>query len=85
MCGDFASNTVACLSTLVDDVVYPLLSNKFNRYKWPEVIVKDVDNHMQSIRNTIAEVKGTLVNKTILPIQMGIEEILAIGEKIISG
>lgn len=80
-----SSNTVACLSALVDEVVYPLLSNSLNRYSWPEVIVKDIDNQMQSIRNTIAEVKGTLVNKTILPIPIGIEEILTIGENVLTG
>lgn len=52
---------------------------------WPEVIVKDIDNQMESIRNTIAEVKGTLVNKTILPISIDIDEILKIGEKVLSG
>lgn len=80
-----SSNTVECLSALVDEVVYPLLSNSLNRYLWPEVIVKDLDNQMQSIRNVIAEVKGTLVNKTILAIPIGIEEILTIRENVLSG
>lgn len=79
-----SSNTVECLSALVDEVVYPLLSNSLNRYLWPEVIVKDLDNQMQSIRNVIAEVKGTLVNKTILAIPIGIEEILTIRASILS-
>lgn len=52
---------------------------------WPEVIVKDIDKQMESIRNTIAEVKGTLINKTILPISVDIEEILAISENVLSG
>lgn len=85
LCGDVSSNTVECLSALVDEVVYPLLSSTFNRQDWPEVIIKDIDNQMQSIRNNIAEVKGTLVNKTILPIPVGIEEILTIGENVLTG
>ncbi len=85
LCGDVSSNTVECLSALVDEVVYPLLSSRLNRQIWPEVIVKDMDNQMQTIRNTIAEVKGTLVNKTILPIAVGIDEILSVGENVLSG
>lgn len=80
-----SSKTVECLSSLVDEVVYPLLSSTFNRQDWPEVIVKDIDNQIQSIRSTIAEVKGTLVNKTILPIPVGNEEILSIGESVLAG
>lgn len=70
---------------MVDEVVYPLLNSTFNRQLWPEVIVKDMDNQMLSIRNTIAEVKGTLINKTILPIPVGIEEVISIGENVLSG
>lgn len=80
-----SSNTVECLAALVDEVVCPLLGNTSNRSRWPEVIVKDIDNQMQSIQNTIAEVRGSLVNKTILPIPIGMEEILAIGESVQSG
>lgn len=80
-----SSNTVGCLAALVEEVVYPLLSNTFNRHLWPEVIVKDIDNQIQSIRNTITEVRGTLANKTILPIPIGIEEILTIGDNVLSG
>lgn len=80
-----SSNTVECLSALVDEVVYPLLSSTFNRQLWPEVIVKDIDSHMQSTRNILAEVRGTLVNKTILPIPIGNEEILSIGENVLKG
>ncbi|KAJ6648778.1 Dynein beta chain, ciliary, partial [Pseudolycoriella hygida] len=85
LCGDVSSNTVDCLSALVDGVVYPLLCNAQNRCLWPEVIVKDIDNQMLSIRNTLAEVKGKFVNKTILPIPIGIEEILTIAENVLCG
>lgn len=80
-----SSNSVECLSTLVDEVVYPLLSSQLNRQLWPEVIVTDIDNQMQSLRNTIAEVKGTLINKTILPISIDIKEILTVGENVLKG
>lgn len=85
LCGDLSSNTVECLSALVDEVAHPLLCNPLNRYHWPEVIAKDIDNQMQSVRNITTEVKGTLINKTILPIPIAIEEILTISEKVLSG
>ncbi len=45
------------VSVILDDVFYPMLSNANNQIGWPEVIKKDIDSHIQELRNVIAEVK----------------------------
>lgn len=45
------------ISILLDEVYYPILNNPANQDGWPEVIKKDVDLHIQDLRNTIAEVR----------------------------
>lgn len=44
------------LSILLDEIYYPILNNPGNQEGWPEVIKKDVDLHIQDLRNVIAEV-----------------------------
>lgn len=44
------------ISILLDEVIYPILNNPVNQEGWPEVIKKDVDLHIQELRNVIAEV-----------------------------
>lgn len=44
------------ISILLDDVYYPILNNPANQEGWPDVIKKDVDLHIQELRNVIAEV-----------------------------
>ena len=45
------------LSVLLDEVYYPILSNPANQEGWPDVIKKDLDLHIQDLRNVIAEVR----------------------------
>jgi dynein heavy chain len=60
------------LSVILDEIIYPILSNPANQDNWPEVIKKDVDSHVQELRNVIAEV-STANGKVIrvkLPFKM---------------
>lgn len=34
-----------------------MLANPSNQVGWPEVIMKDVDSHVQELRNVLAEVR----------------------------
>jgi dynein heavy chain, axonemal len=54
--GNGSSNPINDLSVLVDHVFYPMLSNPANQLGWPETIIKDVDFHIQELKNSIAEV-----------------------------
>lgn len=46
------------ISILLDEIYYPMLNNSANQSGWPDVIKKDVDLHIQDLRNTIAEVSA---------------------------
>lgn len=54
--GDMSNRPIQDISILLDDVYYPILKNPKNQEGWPDVIKKDVDAHVQGLRNTIAEV-----------------------------
>lgn len=45
------------VSVILDEVLYPMLSNPKNQVGWPDVIKKDIDSHIQELRNVIAEVR----------------------------
>lgn len=45
------------VSVILDEILYPMLSNPKNQAGWPDVIIKDIDSHIQDLRNVIAEVR----------------------------
>jgi dynein heavy chain len=45
------------VSVILDEILYPMLSNPQNQIGWPDVIKKDIDSHIQELRNVIAEVR----------------------------
>lgn len=55
--GDVSGLPVDDVSVILDDIFYPMLSNPCNQVGWPEVIMKDVDSHVQELRNVLAEVR----------------------------
>ncbi|XP_076826869.1 dynein axonemal heavy chain 11 [Brachyhypopomus gauderio] len=56
------------LSSSVDKVCLPLLSNKKNHTLWPNVISQDVTRHIESLSNKVSVVKGQVCGKTVLPV-----------------
>lgn len=49
------------VSVILDEILYPMLTNPKNQIGWPDVITKDIDSHIQELRNVIAEVRKCLV------------------------
>lgn len=47
------------LAIMIDNLYYPLLTNPLNQKGWPETMSKDMEMHLQELRNTIAEVSGS--------------------------
>nr|XP_019948992.1 PREDICTED: dynein heavy chain 11, axonemal [Paralichthys olivaceus] len=56
------------LSTIVEQVCVPLLSNKNNHQKWPKVMSEDIIRHVESMCSTISVVRGQVLGKTVLPV-----------------
>lgn len=50
------------LAILVDNLYYPLLTNPLNQKGWTETLSKDMETHLQELRNTIAEVIHDISN-----------------------
>lgn len=60
--GDMSGSPIEDLAVVLDEVLYPMLSNPDNQVGWPEIIKKDVDSHFQELRNVIAEVSRCIMN-----------------------
>uniref|UniRef100_A0A182T979 Dynein heavy chain tail domain-containing protein n=1 Tax=Anopheles maculatus TaxID=74869 RepID=A0A182T979_9DIPT len=83
--GDLTPNPIDDLSILVDEIFYPMINNPQNQEGWPTAIVKDIDNHVQELRNIISEVKGNIINQTLLPMPIAIDNIMQVGEEVLEG
>ncbi|KAG5679915.1 hypothetical protein PVAND_009451 [Polypedilum vanderplanki] len=83
--GDMSPNPINDLSVILDEIVYPILSNPLNQENWPEVIKKDVDSHVQELRNVIAEVKGSISNQTVLPMPITIDKVFDVESALQAG
>ncbi|KAK3551295.1 hypothetical protein QTP70_013939, partial [Hemibagrus guttatus] len=63
------------LSTSVDKVCLPLLSNKENHQLWPNVISQDITRHIENLSSKVSVVKGQVYGKTVLPVPAVTEKI----------
>uniref|UniRef100_A0A1I8MJ53 Dynein heavy chain n=1 Tax=Musca domestica TaxID=7370 RepID=A0A1I8MJ53_MUSDO len=77
MIGDLLPNVLENLSVICDDVIFPLLNNPVNQTGWTSVIVNDMKTESQNLRNGIAQMKGLVINRTILPLPICIDEVMA--------
>ncbi|XP_038108194.1 dynein beta chain, ciliary isoform X2 [Culex quinquefasciatus] len=85
MYGDLSAGPIDDLAVIVDEVFYPIISNPRNQDGWPDVIKKDVDSHFQDLRNIITEVKGNIINQTLLPMPISIGEVENVGQQVAEG
>ena len=83
--GDISPRPVDDLAILVDNVFFPILSNPNNQVGWPVVITNDVTSHMQELRNIVAEVQGNILNLTLLPMPMTIDNVMESAKSILEG
>lgn len=80
--GDLATRTIDQLSTLVDEVFVPLLSNPLNHKGWPEMVAQDVLKHIHSLKCTVYQVKGQVNRQTVLPMPVGVEKVYEAARRI---
>ncbi|KAI9189963.1 hypothetical protein H9P43_001396 [Blastocladiella emersonii ATCC 22665] len=69
--GDLASNPLEFLSTILEDVYLPILSNKSNLEGWPEVVANDVLRLLRSCQGNVFVTNGLIKGKTMLPLPQG--------------
>ena len=74
--GDLATRSIDQLSSLVDEVFVPLLSNPVNHKGWPEMVAQDVQKHVHSLKSTVYQVKGQVSGQTVLPMPVGVEKVI---------
>lgn len=74
--GDLATRSIDQLSSLVDEVFVPLLSNEDNHVGWPEMVAQDVKKHVHNLKSIVYQVKGQVNGQTILAMPVGVEKIV---------
>ncbi|XP_020814498.1 dynein beta chain, ciliary-like, partial [Drosophila serrata] len=85
MIGDLLPNPLANLSVLCDEVFFPLLNNKVNQTGWTSVIANDMKTESQEMRNGIAQMKGLVINRTIFPLPICMDEVMQVAPAIATG
>ncbi|MEQ2304474.1 hypothetical protein AMECASPLE_027335, partial [Ameca splendens] len=73
--GDLSSAPLDQFSALVGEVVAPLLSNKKNHIKWPQVVSQDIRHHIHCLKTSVLVVSGQVQGKTLLPLPAGSEKV----------
>ncbi|KAJ3364693.1 hypothetical protein GGF32_001332 [Allomyces javanicus] len=66
--GDLAPNPLDFLSTILEDVYLPILSNKHNVDGWPEVVANDVLRLLRKCQGNVFVTNGLIKGKTMLPL-----------------
>lgn len=80
--GDLATRAIDQLSTLVDEVFVPLLSNEENHDHWPEMVAQDVLKQVHNLKSTVYQVKGQVNGQTILAMPVGVEKIVKLAQEL---
>lgn len=83
--GDLSSQTLDNFSIMVEQIFAPLLSNSLNQSWWPIELQHDVMEKFNDLMESVTIVKGSVSNKTFLPLPMNIDRVLQFGEQIIDG
>ncbi|XP_026835009.1 dynein beta chain, ciliary isoform X2 [Drosophila erecta] len=83
--GDLLPNPLANLSILCDEVFFPLLNNTVNQMGWTNVIANDMKTESQEMRNGIAQMKGLVINRTIFPLPICMDEVMQAAPAIAHG
>uniref|UniRef100_F7AU91 AAA+ ATPase domain-containing protein n=1 Tax=Ciona intestinalis TaxID=7719 RepID=F7AU91_CIOIN len=73
--GDLSYAPLDQMSSLVDDVLVPLLGNGRNQDTWPHVVSGDVLRHVHKLKSNVFVVTGQVKGKTLLPLPPGTEKI----------
>ncbi|KAJ3391292.1 hypothetical protein HDU84_006208 [Entophlyctis sp. JEL0112] len=69
--GDLSANPLEFLSTLLEEVYLPLLTNPKNLESWPEVVANDVLRHFHQLNGAVYVISGKAKGKTMLPLPHG--------------
>ena len=69
--GDLSANPLDFLSTVLEEVYLPLLTNPKNLETWPEVVANDVLRHFHQINGAVCVISGKSKGKTMLPLPHG--------------
>ncbi|KAI9209879.1 dynein heavy chain and region D6 of dynein motor-domain-containing protein, partial [Polychytrium aggregatum] len=72
--GDIPANPLDFLSTILEEVYLPLLTNPKNLESWPEVVASDVLRHFHALNGAVCVISGKTKGKTMLHLPHGAKQ-----------
>lgn len=78
-----STSAVEELAVLVEEIYSPLLTNKTNQMMWPEELRKDIELKVQYLRDVVSEAKGTLLQRTVLPTPVALDQLMELRNQIL--
>ena len=66
--GELPPTPLDFLSSVLEEVYLPLLSNPKNMEAWPDVVANDIVRHFQSLNGAVHVIAGKSKGKTVLPL-----------------
>uniref|UniRef100_A0A8C9SNB8 Dynein axonemal heavy chain 17 n=1 Tax=Scleropages formosus TaxID=113540 RepID=A0A8C9SNB8_SCLFO len=73
--GDIAPSPFEQLSTLVEELLVPVMSNSRNHGGWPQVVSQDIKQHVHSLKTSVSVMAGKVRGKTLLPLPVCLERV----------
>lgn len=68
MLGDMSPNPLEFLSTILEEVYLPILTNQRNLEAWPDVVAGDVLRHFHQLNGAVYVISGKSKGRTMLPL-----------------
>ncbi|KAJ1334726.1 hypothetical protein BSLG_007881 [Batrachochytrium salamandrivorans] len=81
--GDISANPLEFLSTVLEEVYLPLLTNPKNLESWPDVVSSDVLRHFHQLNGAVYVISGKAKGKTMLPLPHGAKSMAASDKSIL--
>nr|XP_006007896.1 PREDICTED: dynein heavy chain 11, axonemal [Latimeria chalumnae] len=75
--GDLSGIAFEQMTTLLQEVLVPVLSNKKNHRSWPYFISQDVERHVENMKNKVYIMKGQVLGRTLLPVPTVVTKIIS--------
>lgn len=70
--GDLSNEILSQLQGSIQGIFLPVLQNKKNCEKWPEVIADDVVSHLNTLKSDVYVISGLADGQTLLPMPSGV-------------
>ncbi|XP_060488660.2 dynein axonemal heavy chain 11 [Panthera onca] len=66
--GELTASSFGHVTTFLDEILVPILSNRNNHKSWSCFISQDMEHHVEAMKNKMHVFRGKMLRRTLLPI-----------------